>query len=350
MAGPIRGNADAHFAQNVNVAGDLTAARSIITPKLSSDTVDAGTVNFTGDLEVAQTIRGNADAHFAKNVNVAGDLTASRSIITPKLSSDTVEAGKVNVGGDLGVAGPIRGNADAHFAKNVNVAGDLTASRSIITPKLSIDTVDAEKVSVGGDLEVAQTIRGNADAYFHGNVHVAGHLTAAGGIRKVPDEVLASDRVEISSITTATIWVDMRDMGMTIFTKHSRIFILRFHAGGVRGIAPAALFSSASMRAEFRLLVDDSQHAYCMNEVNQKFGDSGSGLPDISLEKFLRLGEGSHTVKVQWSVRSPQARDRLWWAGTNIFGLSYSRWLFERRCHLSISCNDNTRSLTVLEL
>ncbi|MCP4549754.1 MAG: hypothetical protein GY835_25140, partial [bacterium] len=195
----------------------------------------AGNVNVEGNLEVAQTISGNADAHFHRNVSVVGDLTAGQSISTKKVDSDRVDAGTVNVTGDLEVARTIRGNADAHFAQNVNVAGDLTAARSIITPKLSSDTVDAEKVSVAGELEVAQTIRGNADAYFHGNVYIEGDLTATRGIGKVFSEVGASDRVGISSYSKDTDWVDMRDMGMKIFTKHSRIFVLLFHAGGVRG-------------------------------------------------------------------------------------------------------------------
>lgn len=166
-------------------------------------------------------------------------------------------------------------------------------------------------------------------------LRVAGNISATGRVRdaRVPSEITATNQVNVTSITNATAWVDVPGMSMGIVAPAGgATFLLRFSMNGVQGSG------AAHVHAEFRLLVDGAPRDFTLNE----FHNNGWELRGIFLQRILALTEGAHTVKAQWSVRSPDARGPL--------NIGLGGTLPEVRVTLTGCFYGDTRSISAIEL
>ncbi|MGD2113908.1 MAG: DUF6519 domain-containing protein [Acidobacteriota bacterium] len=219
------------------------------------------------------------------------------------------------------------------IGSGLEVGGELAAAHLRCRADGRIDGT----LGVGGDLHVERGLRCGAPAHLGSSARIAGDLTVGGRVFSgyVLSEAVAGYRVRISTISNATHWVDMPNMGMTLATGHRPVWIV-FKAGGVQGTG------TGDVHAEFRLLVDGRQHAYCMHQ----FHHNGWELRDVSLARLLRLSRGVHTIQVQWSVRSPSAR--------GAFSTSFWGWFPTHHpaitAYLTASWYGDTRSLVAVEL
>jgi hypothetical protein len=138
-----------------------------------------------------------------------------------------------------------------------------------------------------------------------GSVTIAGNLTAGsitanGRVKdqRIRIEKMINSTVQIYATKSVTEWHVLDGMEMDLVSPGAT-FLLRFQIGGVQvqGVDHG--------QAEFRLLVDGAQQAYHLGEFHNNYGWE---LRVVSLERMLALAEGSHTVRVEWSVRSPDAK------------------------------------------
>jgi hypothetical protein len=125
-------------------------------------------------------------------------------------------------------------------------------------------------------------------------------LAVNGRIRdgKLRTERHFADAIEITSLTDSPAWSNMPGMNISLFSPGNASYMVRFEMAGVQG------YEAARAHGEFRLLVDGGQQAYAMNEYH----NNGWELRSVSLQRLLTLGPGLHTLNVQWSIRSPDAR------------------------------------------
>jgi hypothetical protein len=162
---------------------------------------------------------------------------------------------------------------------------------------------------------------------------VAGDLTVTGRLRdnRLQPEVAVGNSVSISSITNTTVWNNLPNMNLSVQSPGAW-FKLRFQTGGVQaqGVTQA--------HAEFRLLVGTTQHAYTLHE----FHGNGWELREVSLERLLFLAAGTHSITVQWSIRSPQARGPI--------PVPIGTPIPEVRVTLSAGFYNDTRFLSAIEL
>lgn len=143
-----------------------------------------------------------------------------------------------------------------------------------------------------------------------GNVGIRRAPEAAGGAAlvvngrvkdsKIRMEADVSNQVHINNTTNNTVWVNVPNMSLTVLSPGAYFFV-RFEMGGVQATGTNAAINQA--HAEFRLLLNNVSQAYTMNEFHQ----NGWELRTVSLQRLLLLPAGTHTLVVQWSVRSTQA-------------------------------------------
>lgn len=149
---------------------------------------------------------------------------------------------------------------------------------------------------------------------------------------RIRSALAASNQISIFSFFNQTGWNDIPGMNATIVSPTwifgAQWFLFRFNMPGVQvqGVTQA--------QAEFRLMVDNVQQAYALHE----FHTDSWALQGVSLERMLNLAQGSHTVSVQWSIRSPQAR------------IGIPGGLPEVRATLWGSFNGDVRGLNIIEL
>lgn len=95
----------------------------------------------------------------------------------------------------------------------------------------------------------------------------------------------------ISSNVNRQIWVNIPNMTAKAVTSGRPVMIF-FKAGNIQG--------SYRSHAEFRILVDGMQRAYCMHDFYHGSWESR----DVSMSTLLPLSAGEHEIFVQWSVRA----------------------------------------------
>lgn len=135
-------------------------------------------------------------------------------------------------------------------------------------------------------------------------LRVAGDVYATGRVRdgRVRSEVARFNSVQISNNVNGTAWNNVPDMSAAIVSPPGGAwFEVRFSMNGVQaeGLAQA--------QAEFRLLVDNAQQDYTLNEYH----NNGWELRGIALQRMLFLTAGAHTLAVQWSIKSALARPAI---------------------------------------
>jgi hypothetical protein len=116
-------------------------------------------------------------------------------------------------------------------------------------------------------------------------------------------------------------------MSLTVASEGA-YYLLRFSMGGVE------VTGVPHGHAEFQLLVDGTQINYTMHEFHTSDGWANRS---VSLERLYYLSDGSHTIVVQWSVRSPDARPAL------------PPWIAEARATLRGCSNNENRQLIAIE-
>ncbi|HEX6909263.1 MAG TPA: hypothetical protein VF142_02660 [Longimicrobium sp.] len=164
------------------------------------------------------------------------------------------------------------GNAGAQWSLNMNVATGNVGIRSAPSADYSL--------------------------YVAGNARVTGRLQDS----KSPSTAVQNNQVSISSINNNTTWLLVPNMSMSVNAPTGGSwFIIRFTMNGVQ---TSGIPQGQGAHAEFRLLVDGGQQDYCMHEYHNQ----GWELRGVTLERMVFLTAGSHTIQVQWSVKSPNAR------------------------------------------
>jgi hypothetical protein len=138
---------------------------------------------------------------------------------------------------------------------------------------------------------------GGAALTVSGNVTVAGRVSD----QKIRTEAAVNSQVTITNTTNTQTWNNVPNMSLSVASPGA-YFLIQFHMGGVQAAGSSA--SITQTHAEFRLWVNNTtQYAYTMHE----FHNSGYELREVSLRRMVWLGQGTHTIVVQWSIRSPQA-------------------------------------------
>lgn len=170
----------------------------------------------------------------------------------------------------------------------------------------------------------------------------------------------------ISSTSKYTSWKNMDDLTQTIYTTGHPVLI-SFKASDVQ------TYGIWRTHAEFRILLNGVEQASCRHDFYRSYWLRR----DVSLMRLLNIPAGTHTVKVQWSIRSPYARARYWqtsgrWVTTRWWHRTRRRhwfhyhdtshwhyrtrwkdtshWVSEIRAHLVAGWNGGNRSLTAIEL
>src|SRR5262249_1881828 len=103
--------------------------------------------------------------------------------------------------------------------------------------------------------------------------------------QKVRSVVSASNSIN----STATSYVDMPNMSMTVTAQISAYFLVFVQINGVQA-------AGGNIGAYFRLLIDGAQSDF----PRQEFHNNGWELRGVTLTRLIALGAGSHTVSVQW--------------------------------------------------
>lgn len=286
-------------------------------------------------------------------LNKAGDTMSGPLTINGALSvtgAVSNPSGSVAVNDDLAVAGAlsVAGGASVSGALSIagaisNPAGNLTVNDNLVvngnlglgvaSPGFRIDSADRIRLRQGpsgsAGLYLFQTVP-NADRGFLGMINddhvgmwgsgfgwgvqmstatgnlgvrrtpatqfeldVAGHTRSSSNVKS---SVVRSNSIPISSLTNATLWNNMPNMSLTVVSPGAYFFI-HFKMGGVQATGVSKGL------AEFRLLVDGGQWDYTMNEYH----NNGWELRGVTLSRLEFLAEGSHTLQIQWSIRSPDA-------------------------------------------
>lgn len=197
-------------------------------------------------------------------------------------------------------------------------------------------------------------------------LEVDGDIVASGRVisGSVKSESVENNEIGIESVSDYTAWLDMPGMGLIEITDNRPVLVI-FKAGGVQA------YNVAYAAAEFRLIVDNEPKAYCMHQFHNS---SGWSLRDVSLIRLLSLPAGAHEIKIQWSIRSPAARqgsylgphwhareefhadsnvllEFLGWGETHThYDIRHEHWELQLKVHLGASRLGDTRSLTVIEL
>jgi hypothetical protein len=163
---------------------------------------------------------------------------------------------------------------------------------------------------------------------------VAGDAYVNGRVRdnRLRLQVAASNQVSISAIDNVTTWVAMPNMSMTVTPAVANYFLIRFYMNGVQ--MQISNSSAPQGHTEFRLLIDGGQADYTLHE----FHNNGWELRGVVLESLIWLNPGSHSVAVQWSVKSPNA------------GPAVPPFVPERRATLTGCWYGDARRLTAIEL
>ena len=141
-----------------------------------------------------------------------------------------------------------------------------------------------------------------------------------------------NNQTSISAIDNNTTWVALANMSMTVTPAIANYFLVRFYINGVQ--LQISNTTAAQGHAEFRLLIDGGQQDYTLHE----FHNNGWELRGVMLETLVWLTPGSHSVAVQWSVKSPNA------------GPPIPPFIQERRVTLTGCWYGDMRRLTAIEL
>jgi hypothetical protein len=115
-------------------------------------------------------------------------------------------------------------------------------------------------------------------------------------------QALVFGQIAISSLSDVLVWNNVPGMSLSVLSPAAgggAWFQIRFNMNGVQTQGVSA------SHAEFRLLIDNAQWDYTLQEFHNT---DGWELRGVCLERLAWLATGQHTVNVQWSVRSPQAK------------------------------------------
>jgi hypothetical protein len=129
----------------------------------------------------------------------------------------------------------------------------------------------------------------NFGLYIYGATTYGIYVVGRSVDQKVRSVVSASNSIN----TTATGYVDMPNMSMTVTAQISAYFLVFVQINGVQA-------ASGDVGAYFRLLIDGVQSDF----TRQEFHNSGWELRGVTLTRVIALAAGSHTVSVQWMTTS----------------------------------------------
>jgi hypothetical protein len=176
------------------------------------------------------------------------------------------------------------------------------------------------------------------------------------GCNNFRSERFSDNRIDLSSLSNSTSWYEMPEMNFTFFSG-SRPVLVMFRMSDV------LTYNIANGVAEFRMMVDGEQKAYC----SHAFSSNGWETRDVVLTRlFNDLPLGAHTISIQWSVRSPNVYSGYWtgvtvtwqewvWDWFDTGWHTFSRvdyvWVAaEGRVYLAGCANGGTRNLIAIEL
>jgi hypothetical protein len=132
--------------------------------------------------------------------------------------------------------------------------------------------------------------------YVNGDEYVNGRLRDG----KLRMQAAMPNAISIFSLSDAQAWNNVPNMSLSVVSPGiGAWFHIRFNMNGVQTMGVT------QSHAEFRLLIDNGQYDYTLHEFHQS---DGWELRGVFLERMIFLAAGAHTVNVQWSVRSPQAK------------------------------------------
>jgi hypothetical protein len=182
--------------------------------------------------------------------------------------------------------------------------------------------VNGGPLSLSGPLNVSGVLTVTGDAAVSGRVRD----------QKLRTYHLLANRISlVSSTANETVWQEIPGMNVSLASPAApggyTWYIVRFSMNGV------ATTGVTQAQAEFRILIDGGQWAYTL----QEFHTDGWNLRGVSLERYVPLVQGNHTVTVQWSVKSPQARAGVLGGAPEVRATVFG-------CH-----NSDFRSLSVFE-
>lgn len=196
-----------------------------------------------------------------------------------------------------------------HFVGDENIALFESTSEETYVRLISTEGMDNRVEFCNRPTgRAAIWVNGAGDALYverNGEVHVPGKLTA-GSITvtsrvqdaRIRQEKVATSKISISAVENSATWHDVDGMQMEVASTGG-VFLLRFQMGGVQ------IQGVEHGHAEFQLVVNGTRQAYTLGEHDNP---AGWTLRVVSLERLLTLAEGSHAIKVQWRVRSPDIR------------------------------------------
>ncbi|HEU0013459.1 MAG TPA: hypothetical protein VFQ45_07230 [Longimicrobium sp.] len=128
-----------------------------------------------------------------------------------------------------------------------------------------------------------------------GNVQVTGRLLDS----KLRLEASRSNKVTLTNTNKEWWkWADIDGMSISFELPAAAKFLVRFQMGGVQ------VQDVNRGQAGFRFVDGDAPHAFTVAEFHNTLGWS---LQVVALERILDLAAGSHTLKAQWFVASPDA-------------------------------------------
>jgi hypothetical protein len=195
-----------------------------------------------------------------------------------KIGSDTHRL-KIGVATGGGGAGDVRIRSHGGTSR-IMLGSETTDVLTISGGNVGIGTLTptARLHVVGGDLRVQGNVLNN-------------------NLRSV---VRNTSQESIFSLTNTVAWQAVPGMNMTV-TSPGAWFLILFKMTGVQ------VTGVSQNHCEFRLLLNGGQQDYS----NHQFPNEGWELRTVVLFRLLHLPAGSHTLTMEWSIRSPQARSAV---------------------------------------
>ena len=140
-----------------------------------------------------------------------------------------------------------------------------------------------------------------------GTLRVSGNTTVVGRVsdNKVRAVARVAGSTSTSGLDNTTSWVAIAGMSLSIVAPTGGAdYLIRFNMNGVQATISNAPPHGLRAQAEFRLLIDGALRDYTVHE----FHGNGWELRGVCLERLMSLPAGSHTIIVEWSIKSPDAR------------------------------------------